>query len=76
MGNFSLGIADYTDFAGMKYDPEIGIHGMDISVEVGRGGYRVRERRIGARAIPIRLRSSRDETRQFLANNFHLTFVE
>jgi large subunit ribosomal protein L5 len=75
-GNFSLGIADYTDFTGMKYDPEIGIHGMDISVEVGRGGYRVRERRIAARAIPKRLRSSREETRQFLADNFHLTFVE
>jgi large subunit ribosomal protein L5 len=75
-GNFSLGIADYTDFVGMKYDPEIGIHGMDISVEVGRGGYRVRERRIAARAIPKRLRSSRDETRQFLSDNFHLTFVE
>ncbi|MCI4368813.1 MAG: 50S ribosomal protein L5, partial [Thermoplasmata archaeon] len=23
-GNFSFGISDYTDFAGMKYDPEIG----------------------------------------------------
>ncbi len=75
-GNFSLGMADYTDFAGMKYDPEIGIHGMDISVEVGRGGYRVRERRIAPRAIPKRLRSNREETRQFLADNFHLTFVE
>jgi large subunit ribosomal protein L5 len=75
-GNFSIGIADYTDFTGMKYDPEIGIHGMDISVELGRGGYRVRERRIASRSIPKRLRSNRDETRQFLADHFHLNFVE
>ncbi|MCI4373869.1 MAG: 50S ribosomal protein L5, partial [Thermoplasmata archaeon] len=28
-GNFSFGVADYTDFSGMKYDPKIGIQGMD-----------------------------------------------
>ena len=37
-GNVSFGIADYTDFTGMKYDPEIGIRGMDICVELGRAG--------------------------------------
>ena len=75
-GNFSLGIADYTDFTGLKYDPEIGIHGMDISVELGRAGYRVRERRVAARPVPKRLRSSVDETRAFLASEFNVTFVE
>ena len=31
-GNMSFGITDYTDFDGMKYDPEIGIYGMDTRV--------------------------------------------
>ena len=35
-GNFSFGIADYTDFEGMKYDPEIGIRGMDVCVSMAR----------------------------------------
>jgi len=75
-GNFSFGVADYTDFAGMKYDPAIGIHGMDIAVEIGRAGFRVRNRRSRAAAIPRRLRASADETRTFLREKFGVTIVE
>ncbi|HYA58644.1 MAG TPA: 50S ribosomal protein L5 [Thermoplasmata archaeon] len=75
-GNFSFGIADYTDFAGMKYDPAIGIHGMDVSVEVGRAGYRIRNRRVQSRPIPKALRSTREETREFLTSTFSVTILE
>ncbi|MGD0250914.1 MAG: 50S ribosomal protein L5 [Thermoplasmata archaeon] len=75
-GNFSFGIADYTDFAGMKYDPQIGIHGMDVAVEVGRAGYRVRQRRIQYRPLPKALRSNRDDTRAFLVQAFGVTLLE
>jgi large subunit ribosomal protein L5 len=75
-GNFSFGIADYTDFSGMKYDPTIGIHGMDVAVEMGRAGYRVRDRRIQTRPLPRRLRSTRDETRRFLETTLHVTMLE
>ncbi len=75
-GNFSFGLADYTDFAGMKYDPAIGIHGMDVAVEMGRAGFRVRDRRIQPRSIPRRLRSSREETREFLHRTFGVTILE
>jgi large subunit ribosomal protein L5 len=75
-GNFSFGIADYTDFAGMKYDPAIGIHGMDVAVEVGRAGYRVRHRRVRPRPLPRHLRSTGEETRAFLRQKFGVTIVE
>jgi large subunit ribosomal protein L5 len=75
-GNFSFGIADYTDFAGMKYDPAIGIHGMDICVELGRPGYRIRQRRRAPRALPRQLRVSPDEARKFLVDRFRVTFLE
>jgi len=75
-GNFSFGVADYTDFAGMKYDPAIGIHGMDVAVEVGRAGFRVRDRRNRSRPIPRHLRSSSEETREFLRQKFGVTIVE
>jgi large subunit ribosomal protein L5 len=75
-GNFSFGVADYTDFAGLKYDPAIGIHGMDVAVEVGRAGYRIRERRIRGRPLPAALRSTRDETRAFLAATFQVNVLE
>ena len=75
-GNFSFGIADYTDFAGMKYDPAIGIHGMDVAVEMGRTGHRIRNRRQQARPLPKALRSTREETRTFLASQLGVTILE
>ena len=75
-GNFSFGLADYTDFAGMKYDPEIGIRGMDICVEMGRAGYRIRDRVIAARPVPRRERVTVEETRRFLLEALKVTFLE
>ena len=75
-GNFSFGIADYTDFTGMKYDPQIGIHGMDVAVEVGRAGFRVRQRRRESRPIPRSIRSTAAETRAFLEREFRVTILE
>ena len=75
-GNFSFGIADYTDFSGLKYDPAIGIHGMDVAVEVGRAGFRIRDRRVGSRPLPRTLRATREETRALLASAFQVTVVD
>jgi large subunit ribosomal protein L5 len=75
-GNFSFGIADYTDFSGLKYDPAIGIHGMDIAVEMGRAGHRIRDRRLQSRPLPKVLRSTREETRDFLVTTMGVTLLE
>jgi large subunit ribosomal protein L5 len=44
-GNFSFGIKEHIELPGVKYDPEVGIFGMDVCVSVTRPGYRVRNRR-------------------------------
>lgn len=44
-GNFSFGIEEHIEIPGTKYIPELGIFGMDVSVALGRAGYRVKERR-------------------------------
>jgi large subunit ribosomal protein L5 len=43
-GNFSFGIKEHIDLPGVKYAPELGIHGMDVSVSLGRAGYRVKRK--------------------------------
>jgi large subunit ribosomal protein L5 len=43
-GNFSFGIKEHIDIPGTKYQPDLGIHGMDVSVALGRLGYRVKRR--------------------------------
>ena len=44
-GNFAFGLKEHIEIPGVKYDPEIGIFGMDICVSVNRPGQRVKIRR-------------------------------
>jgi len=75
-GNLSFGVSDYTDFEGMRYDPEIGIFGMDVNVVIQRPGYRVRKRRIMSRRLPHRHRVTRDEAMDFMKEQFAVEVVE
>jgi large subunit ribosomal protein L5 len=43
-GNFAFGIKEHIEIPGVKYDPEIGIFGMDICVSLNRPGWRVKNR--------------------------------
>ena len=75
-GNVSFGIQDYTDFPGMKYDPEIGVFGMDVNVVLQRPGFRIARRAAKPRRIPRRHRISRDEGVQFMRDAFMVEVVE
>jgi large subunit ribosomal protein L5 len=44
-GNFAFGLKEHIEIAGVKYDPDVGIFGMDICVSVNRPGNRVKIRR-------------------------------
>lgn len=44
-GGFSFGVKEHISFQGVKYDPEIGIFGMDICVSLERKGFRVLRKR-------------------------------
>ncbi len=48
-GNFSFGIPEYIDIQGVKYDPSIGIMGLEVAVTVERPGYGVARRRLKSR---------------------------
>jgi len=75
-GNFSFGIQDYTDFPGMKYDPEIGIFGLDVCASLGRTGKRVQKRRIMRRSLPRRHRVSKKEGVEFVKAKFGVEVVD
>ena len=75
-GNFSFGVPDYTDFEGMKYDPEIGVFGMDIAVVLERPGFRIARRKIARRRIPKAHRISKDEGIEFVRSSFKVEVVE
>lgn len=75
-GNLSFGIRDYTDFPDQKYDPDIGIYGMDINVVLERPGHRVRRRRRRSRKVGTEHGVSTEESRQWFAEKFGLTILE
>lgn len=75
-GNFSFGVPDHTLFEGQKYDPNIGIFGMDICVTVENPGYRIKHRRIDQRKIPQRHQLTREATKQFITEAFNVEVVE
>lgn len=44
-GNFAFGLTEHIEIPGVKYDPDVGIFGMDICVTLNRPGDRVSDRR-------------------------------
>lgn len=75
-GNMSFGISDYTDFDGLKYDPEIGIFGMDVNVVLKRPGKRVAVRPLLRRRIPKSHRVDRAEAIEFMKDRYQVQVVE
>ncbi|MDL5362527.1 50S ribosomal protein L5 [Halalkalicoccus sp. NIPERK01] len=51
-GNVSFGVEEHTEFPGQEYDPNVGIFGLDVTVNLVRPGYRVKKRDIASRQIP------------------------
>lgn len=75
-GNAYFGISDYTDFKGMKYDPDIGIFGMDVAIVFKRrGGYRVKNRKVASRSVPQSIRVSKEESIGYLKEHFNVKTV-
>ncbi len=69
-GSFSFGIEEHTDFPGMKYDPNVGIFGMDVSVALKRAGYRVKRRRVERHRLPNRQQIKREEVISFISEKY------
>jgi large subunit ribosomal protein L11e len=68
-GNFGFGIQEHIDL-GIKYDPNIGIYGMDFYVVLGRQGYNVSKRRHACGAIGNKHRVTREEAMKWFQQKF------
>jgi len=75
-GNLSFGIRDYTDFPDQKYNPDIGIFGMDINIVLERPGHRVSRRRRRKGKVGFGHRISQAEAINWFKEAFGLTIME
>ena len=69
-GNVAFGIKEHITIPGVRYDPEIGVFGMDVVVTVERPGYRVARRRRARSRIPRRHRVTKEESMVLLHELF------
>jgi len=75
-GNLSFGIPDHTLFKDQKYNPDIGIFGMDVCITMEKPGYRIKRRRIQRRKIHQNHKLDRNETMRFFTETFKLEVVK
>jgi large subunit ribosomal protein L5 len=74
--SLSFGIREYIDISGVKYDPKIGMLGMNVNLSFKRKGERVALRKRKTAEIPDRHRIvTRDEIREYVKNRFKVEFV-
>ena len=72
-GSVSFGIKEHIEIPGIRYDPAIGILGMNVSVLLERAGYSVsRRNRRSARVGKAHL-VSKEEAMQYFRDNFGVT---
>ena len=74
-GNFSFGVEEHTDFPGMRYDPSIGIFGMDVNVALKRAGYRISRRKIEKHKIPHNHRLTKEDAISFVKDKYGVEVV-
>jgi len=68
-GNFGFGIQEHIDL-GIKYDPNIGIYGMDYYVVLGRPGYNVPKKRRAYGKLGHKHRVTKDESMKWFQQKY------
>ncbi len=69
-GNISVGIHEHIDIPGTKYNPDIGIFGMDVNVVLIRPGFRIARKSRKSARIGKRHRISKEEAMEFFRQEF------
>jgi large subunit ribosomal protein L5 len=75
-GNFAFGISEHIDIPDVKYDPQLGVQGMNITVCVERRGFRVKRRRMKRSRVPYRHRVTPEESMVLVRRDFGVQILE
>ena len=76
-GNLSFGIKEYIHIPDARYDPTLGIIGLDVCVTLKRkGGFRIRRRSYRKHPIGKTHRISKEESIEFFKKHFGIAVEE
>lgn len=73
---FSFGIKEYIDIGGTKYDPKIGMIGLDVCVSLIRPGFRVKKRKLKSGKIGASHRISGAQAKEWAMKELNITMRE
>lgn len=69
-GSLAFGIKEYIDIPNTVYQREIGIMGLNTSITLARAGFNIDKKKRKKGRIPKRHRITKEETVQFMKENF------
>lgn len=75
-GNISFGIKEYVDIKDAKYDPSIGMMGLQATITLARPGFRVKNRRTRPSKIPRTHRIKKEEAIGFMKEKYSVKVGE
>lgn len=75
-GNISFGLSEYIDIPGVKYDPKIGVIGLQASITLTRPGYRVMRRKNKNSPLGKGHRVTRSQATAFMKERFGTEFTQ
>ncbi|NXX18592.1 RL11 protein, partial [Podargus strigoides] len=73
-GNFGFGIQEHIDL-GIKYDPSIGIYGLDFYVVLGRPGFSIADKKRRTGNIGAKHRIGKEEAMRWFQQKVKSTFI-
>ena len=74
-GNFGFGIKEHLDIPGQKYDPKLGVFGLNVNAALVRRGFRIKMRKIRKSRIGQPQRITKTEAVEFVKNSLGLKVV-
>jgi large subunit ribosomal protein L5 len=74
-GNCSFGIKEHIEIPGVRYSPDIGIFGMNVSAVLERNGYRIARRNRSPGKIGKNHRVGKGEAMEYFRKNFGVDIV-
>ena len=69
-GNLSFGILEHIDIPGIKYDPKIGILGLNVTIRLVRPGFSIATRSKHKASVGKHHRITADEAKAYLTKEF------
>ena len=75
-GNIAFGIFEYIDIPKVKYDPKVGIMGLQVCVTLGRPGFRIKRRLLRKGKISKKHTISKQEAIDFMKKEFEISIGE